>query len=51
MQRSVKANPAVAASRNTLEAFVRHQPAQGLSARLMSVDEIFHPASYESYSI
>ena len=41
----------VAASRRTLEAFVRHHHAQGLSARLMSVDEIFHPATYESYSI
>jgi len=41
----------VQASRRTLEAFVRHHYAQGLSARLMSVDEIFHPATYESYSI
>ena len=41
----------VQASRRTLEAFVRHHHAQGLSARLMSVDEIFHPATYESYSI
>ena len=41
----------VAASRRTLETFVRHHFAQGLSARLMSVDEIFHPATYESYSI
>ncbi len=41
----------VQASRRTLETFVRHHHAQGLSARLMSVDEIFHPATYESYSI
>jgi 4,5-dihydroxyphthalate decarboxylase len=41
----------VAGSRRTLETFVRHHHAQGLSARLMSVDEIFHPATYESYSI
>ncbi len=41
----------VAASRRTLETFVRHHFAQGLSSRLMSVDEIFHPATYESYSI
>ena len=41
----------VEASRRTLEAFVRHHHAQGLSARLMAVDEIFHPATYESYSI
>ena len=41
----------VEASRRTLEAFVRHHHAQGLSARLMAVEEIFHPATYESYSI
>ncbi len=41
----------VQSSRKTLEAFVRHHHAQGLSARLMSVEEIFHPATYESYSI
>ena len=41
----------VEASRRTLEAFVHHHYAQGLSAKRMSVDEIFHPATYESYSI
>ena len=41
----------VQSSRKTLEAFVRHHHAQGLSQRLMAVDEIFHPATYESYSI
>jgi len=41
----------VAPNRRTLEAFVRHHHAQGLSARLMSVDEIFHPATYESYKV
>lgn len=41
----------VAANRRTLEAFVRHHHAQGLSARPMAVDELFHPATYESYSI
>ncbi len=41
----------VAPARRTLETFVRHHHAQGLSARLMSVDEIFHPSTYESYSI
>ncbi len=41
----------VAANRPTLETFVRHHHGQGLSARAMSVDEIFHPATYESYSI
>ncbi len=41
----------VEASRRTLEAFVHHHHAQGLSAKRMAVDEIFHPATYESYSI
>jgi 4,5-dihydroxyphthalate decarboxylase len=41
----------VAPNRRTLETFVRHHHSQGLSARLMSVDELFHPASYESFKI
>jgi 4,5-dihydroxyphthalate decarboxylase len=41
----------VAPNRPTLETFVRHHHSQGLSARLMSVDELFHPASYESFKI
>jgi 4,5-dihydroxyphthalate decarboxylase len=41
----------VAANRRTLETFVRHHHAQGLSPRLVPVDELFHPATYESYSI
>jgi 4,5-dihydroxyphthalate decarboxylase len=38
-------------SRPTLEAFLRHHHSQGLSARRLSVEEIFHPATYESYAI
>jgi len=41
----------VAANRPTLEAFVRHHYAQGLSARAMAVEELFHPNTYESYSV
>jgi 4,5-dihydroxyphthalate decarboxylase len=41
----------VAPNRRTLEAFVRHHHAQGLSARLMAVDELFHPSTYASYAI
>lgn len=41
----------VAAARKTLETFVRHHHAQGLSARLVPVEELFHPATYETYSI
>lgn len=41
----------VAAARPTLEAFVRHHHSQGLSGQLMRVEDLFHPATYESYSI
>lgn len=41
----------VAPNRATIETFLRHHYAQGLSARRLSVDEIFHPATYESYVI
>jgi 4,5-dihydroxyphthalate decarboxylase len=38
-------------ARRTLETFVRHHHSQGLSPRLVPVEELFHPATYESYSI
>lgn len=38
-------------ARKTLETFVRHHHSQGLSPRLVPVDELFHPATYETYSI
>jgi 4,5-dihydroxyphthalate decarboxylase len=38
-------------ARKTLETFVRAHHSQGLSPRLMAVDELFHPATYESYKI
>lgn len=41
----------IAANRRTLETFARHHHSQGLSQRQMSIDELFHPATYESYSI
>lgn len=41
----------VQAARRTLETFVRHHHSQGLSSRLVPVEELFHPATYESYSI
>lgn len=41
----------VAANRRTLEAFTRHHFAQGLSSRQVSVEELFDPSTYESYSI
>jgi 4,5-dihydroxyphthalate decarboxylase len=41
----------VAPNVRTLEAFLHHHHAQGLSARRMQVDALFHPATYESFSI
>jgi 4,5-dihydroxyphthalate decarboxylase len=41
----------VAQNRKTLEAFTRHHHAQGLSSRMVNVDELFDPSTYESYSI
>jgi 4,5-dihydroxyphthalate decarboxylase len=41
----------VAAARKTLETFVRHHHSQGLSSRLVPVEELFHRATYETYSI
>jgi len=41
----------VETSRVTLEAFLRHHHAQGLSDRVLSVDELFHPSTYESVKI
>ncbi|HVY56308.1 MAG TPA: ABC transporter substrate-binding protein [Xanthobacteraceae bacterium] len=38
-------------NRKTLETFLRHHPAQGLSPRLLSVDEMFHPATYETFKL
>lgn len=41
----------VAPARKTLETFVRHHHSQGLSSRLVAVEELFHPSTYETYSI
>lgn len=41
----------VAPARRTLETFVRAHHSQGLSARLVPVEELFHPSTYETYSI
>jgi 4,5-dihydroxyphthalate decarboxylase len=41
----------VEASRKTLEAFLRHHHAQGLSPRLMKVEELFHPSTHETFKI
>jgi len=41
----------VAQNLRTLQAFVRHHLAQGLSARQVAVEDLFHPATYETFSI
>jgi 4,5-dihydroxyphthalate decarboxylase len=41
----------VAQNLRTLQAFVRHHHAQGLSARQVAVEDLFHPATYETFSI
>jgi 4,5-dihydroxyphthalate decarboxylase len=41
----------VAPNRKTLETFLRHHHAQGLSSRLIKVEDIFHPATFETYKL
>lgn len=41
----------LARNRATLEAFLRHHHAQGLSPRLVAVEELFHPAAVEEHVI
>ena len=38
-------------NRKTLETFLRHHHSQGLSSRLVKVEELFHPATLESFKI
>lgn len=41
----------VAPNRKTLETFLRHHNAQGLSPRLVKIEEMFHPATFETYKL
>ena len=41
----------VAANHKTLDTFLRHHHAQGLSSRLVKVEELFHPATFETYKL
>jgi 4,5-dihydroxyphthalate decarboxylase len=41
----------VAPNRKTLEAFLQRHHAEGLSSRLVKVDEMFHPSTYESFKV
>ncbi len=38
-------------NRKTLETFLRHHHAQGLSPRLVKVEELFHPSTYETFKV
>jgi len=38
-------------NRKALETFLRHHHAQGLSSRLVTPEELFHPATHESFKI
>ncbi|HWM48885.1 MAG TPA: ABC transporter substrate-binding protein [Xanthobacteraceae bacterium] len=39
------------ANRRTLETFLRHHHVQGLSPRLVTVEELFHPSTHETFKI
>jgi 4,5-dihydroxyphthalate decarboxylase len=41
----------VAPNRHTLEYFLRRHHAEGLSPRLMKVEELFHPSVYETFKL
>ena len=41
----------LAANRKVLETFLRHHHAEGLSSRLVAPEELFHPATHESFAI
>ena len=41
----------LAPNRKVLESFLRHHHAQGLSSRLVTPEELFHPSTHESFAI
>ena len=41
----------VEGNRKTLETFLRHHHSQGLSSRLLKVEELFHPGTLETYKL
>jgi 4,5-dihydroxyphthalate decarboxylase len=41
----------LAANRRTLDAFLRRHHAEGLSHRLLAAEELFHPATHESFRL
>ena len=41
----------IAANRKTLDSFLHHHHAQGLSPRLVTVEEMFHPGTLETFKL
>ena len=41
----------LAANRHVLETFVRHHHAQGISSRVVDVEELFHPGTLETFKV
>ena len=41
----------VAPNRKTLETFLRHHHSQGLSSRLVTPEEMFHPGTLETFKL
>ena len=41
----------IEANRDTLETFLRHHHSQGLSKRRLSIEDVFHPATFETAKI
>ena len=41
----------VAANRKTLETFLRHHHAQGLSSRLVKPEDLFHEGTHETFKL
>ena len=41
----------LARNRKVLETFLRHHHAQGLSSRLVTPEELFHPSTHETFTI
>lgn len=41
----------VESSRKTLEVFLKHHHSQGLSSRLVTVEDLFHPSTFESFKL
>jgi 4,5-dihydroxyphthalate decarboxylase len=41
----------VAPNRHVIETFLRHHHAQGLSGRLVAIEDMFHPSTFETVKL